>query len=295
MEIRQLLYFVTVAEELHFSNAAKRLHMTQPPLSMQIRRLEEELDLKLFERTKRSVRLTAAGEAFHKHAVSILEKVDHTMEFCRRTSVGEVGELKLGIVPVALDTKILGLVKKLQKGLRNVRLALFEMDTTDLLAAVRSDRLSVGFVQTYDHDLGGLESVRVASETFWLAVPENHDIARLKKIPLSALEGVNLILPPTEEQQGIVNAVVGSCRQAGFEPRTDFAVSGQHTALALAAGGLGVTPVARSASRQQTPGVVYRPVSAVWPKMEITMVWKRHEENAVLRRFLEVVDRGRVN
>lgn len=286
MEIRQLLYFVTVAQELHFCNAAKRLHMTQPPLTLQIQKLEDELETKLFERTKRSVKLTTAGEVLYEQATVILDRVDSAKDLCQRTSTGEIGELTVGFIPIALDLKILDFIRKFTKEFSRVRLSLHEMGTNEQIEAVHSGEMMVGFIQTFDHDLSGLESLKILSEKYWLAVPEDHELAGLERIPVKALEDVNLIIPPTKVQRGIIGAVVGSCRQAGFEPRIDFVVNGKHTALALTAGGLGVTPVSRSYIRNPLPGVAYRPLSASWPRMEIAMIWRRDEPSPILHKFV---------
>ncbi|MCP4573680.1 MAG: LysR family transcriptional regulator [bacterium] len=289
MELRQLLYFVTVADELHFSRAAERLHMTQPPLSMQIRRLEEEMELELFKRTKRSVKMTAAGEMLYRQATAILDKVDRTKELCRLTHRGEVGRLTIGFIPIALELELLGPIKRFRKKCPGVHLTLQEMGTSEQLEAVHRGRAQVGFIQTFDRAPQGLESRRIASETYWLAIPEQHELAGYRRVPLAALEGVNLILPPRRVHAGITGAIVGSCRQAGFEPRVEVAVAGYHAALSLVASGFGVTHVPKAYTKKPVAGVAYRPVSVAWPRMEITMIWRRDDADPVLARFVEAV------
>ena len=289
MELRQLLCFVTVAEELHFSKAARRLNMTQPPLSLQIQKLEQELGLKLFERTKRSVKLTAAGEILQKQAVVILEKVDYAKDLCRQISQGEIGELSISFIPIALDVMIYDYLKEFNSRYPQVRLSLYEMGTNVQLEAIRKGKVKVGFIQTYKHDLRGFDSLPVVSEPYLLAIPQDHELARRKRIPLNALEGINLILPPRTAQPGAMDAMVTSCREAGFEPKLDFEVYGKHTALALTARGLGVTPISKSYLNEQIPGIVYRPLSPAWPNMEISMIWRSDTESVLLKAFVKMV------
>ncbi len=286
MELRQLLYFVTVAEELHFTRAARRLNMTQPPLSLQIQRLEEELELRLFERSKRSVKLTPAGAALFDQAVAILEKVDYARDLCRRTQLGEVGELAIGFIPIALDLKLLDIIRIFRDRFAEVRLSLFEMGTNVQLEALRRGKIMLGFIQTHEHDLRGLGTKRVVSEPYLLAIPADHDLARRRRIPVKALKDVNLILPPRPVQPALHDSIVGSCREAGFEPSVEFEVYGKHTALTLTANGLGVTPVSKSYLRNPPAGVVFRPIEPAWPKMEVTMIWHPESMNPVLQEFL---------
>ncbi|MCP4572740.1 MAG: LysR family transcriptional regulator [bacterium] len=290
MELRQFTYFVAVAEELHFSRAAKRLHMTQPPLSRQIQRLENELGLKLFKRTQRSVRLTKAGETFLEQARAMLAQAERTKDLCRRTQLGEVGELKVGLTPIDHGPGLIDFIRRFRESRPDVHLTLLELPTNEQLKALHERRIDAGFLQTYEHELNGLRSIRVLSKRYWLAVPEDHELARFKRIPIAALEDVNFILPSVTDQPGIMRVIIGSCRQAGFNPRIDIeARVGKQMALTMVAGGLGVTPCTRLNLSNPLPGVAYRKISVGWPRMEITFAWKPDETHLSMQRFVEIV------
>ena len=163
--------------------------------------------------------------------------------------------MAIGFIPIALDLLIVKLIRECKKHYPGVRLALHEMGTNDQLKGLRCGRIQVGFVQTYEQDLTGLKSRRLISEPYLLAVPENHELARRRRIPIKALEGINLILSPRQAQPRVYEAVLSSCRRAGFEPLLDYSVYGKHAALTLVV------------------GVVSRPIDAGWPRMEIRLVW----------------------
>ncbi|MBU1702641.1 MAG: LysR family transcriptional regulator [Candidatus Eisenbacteria bacterium] len=288
MDFRQLQYFIAVAEELHFSKAAQRLHMTQPPLSLQIQRLEQDLQVRLFERTKRSVKLTPAGAVLLKEAQPILDRVEMAAALCRRADTSEMGTLAIGLVPIALDLLIGRLARGYRERHPDIRLSLHEMGTNEQLRELQRGGIQVGFIQTCGQDLSDLESLPVISEPYHLAVPRHHALARRKRITVQDLRDVNLILPPRPVQPRVYDAIVGSCRQAGFEPLLDYSVYGKHAALSLVAEGLGVTPICPSYLGTPVPGIVTLPMDAGWPPMEIRMVWVPGTADPVLERFLEL-------
>jgi DNA-binding transcriptional LysR family regulator len=289
VELRHLRYFVTVAEELHFGRAARRLNMTQPPLSMQIRDLERELGCALLRRSSRKVELTEAGAAFLEEARGALAHVDQAVEAARSIQRGAEGRLTVGFVGMAMDAFLHDVIQAFGKEHPRVSLTLSEMSTNAQLEALRTGRLHVGFPRLYQHDLRGLGSEVVLREPYMLAVPSRHPLASRKRIPLRALEGVNLVMSPRPIQPRIYDAITDSCRRAGFEPlMTPEAVS-KRTSMALVAAGMGVTVVTTSASHIRYAGVTYRPLDADWPTVEIAAVWRAGEERPARELFLEVV------
>lgn len=288
MELRQLRYFVAVAEELHFSRAARRLNITQPPLSLQIQKLESELGVTLLKRTRRSVVLTHAGEVLLEKARLIIGQVEQAAMLSRSADRGETGHLRVAFIPIALDRFIANQVMRFKALLPRVKLSLLEMSTNDQLIALRAGRLHVAFIQFYRHDLRDLKSFPVLSETYSLAIPEAHPLAKRKRIRVRDLEGVDLFLPPRSVQPLLVDLVVDSCRRAGFEPTIDYEVLGKHTALALVAAGLGVTLAAPCYEHLSMPGLAFRRMEEVWPKLQIRLVWAQREPEPLLARFLEI-------
>lgn len=291
MELRHLRYFVVVAEELHFGRAARRLNMTQPPLSMQIRDLERELGCTLLRRSSRKVELTEAGAAFLEEARGALAHVDRAVTAARSVESGTTGRLSVGFVGMAMDAFLHKVIRVFGKEHPRVSLTLSEMSTNAQLEALRTGRLHLGFPRLYQHDLRDFAWEIVLREPYMLAVPRRHRLARRKRIPLRALEGVNLILSPRPVQPRIYDAITDSCRRAGFEPLVTHEAVSKRTSMALVAAGMGVSVVTTSASHISYAGVAYRPLDADWPTVEIAAVWPPGERRPALDSFLDVLRR----
>lgn len=293
VELRHLRYFVAVAEELHFSRAAARLHISQPPLSMQIRDLEEEIGCRLLRRSRRKVELTDAGASFLEEARYVLARVNQAVETARGVGSGVGGRISIGLISMAMDAFLTSVIQEFVPERPWVRLSLSEMTTNELLDALRARRVDVGFPRLYGHDLGGLDSVIVLRERYILAFPRSHPLANRRRIPLRALEGVNLILSPRRVQPGVYDRIVESCRREGFDPEITHETVSRRTSMSLVAAGLGVSIVTASAQNVPWPGVAYRPIDADWPVVEIAAVWRQGDNRPLLVQFLDVVHRHR--
>lgn len=291
MELRHLRYFVAVAEELHFGRAAARLHISQPPLSMQIRDLEREVGCPLLRRSKRKVELTDAGVAFLEEARFVLARVDQAVEKSRGIASGTAGRLSVGLISMAMDAFLTPVVREFGRECPWVRLSLSEMSTNELLDALHAGRLHVGFPRLYGHDLRGLESEMVLRERYVLAIPQSHPLATRRRISLPSLEGVNLILSPRPVQPRVYDRIVESCRREGFDPEITHETVSRRTSMSLVSAGLGVSIVTASSQNVPWPGVVYRPIDADWPIVEIAAVWRRGDDQPALGRFLSAVRR----
>lgn len=193
METRQLRYFVAVAEELHFGNAAKRLHISQPPLSQQIMKFEDELGVKLFRRNKRSVVLTAAGRSFLQDARDILHSIERAESNLRDAVSGEGGRFNLGYIGPALETSLADVIREYKFAYPRVRFGLREMFTNDQLEAVRSGEIDAGVVRLFGHDLSGLECLKFHQESYALVLPSEHRFADRDHVDISELSGEPLI------------------------------------------------------------------------------------------------------
>src|SRR5579871_4301881 len=184
MELRQLRYFVAVAEELHFRRAAERLHISQPPLSQQIRALEDELGFALLIRTRRRVELTAAGAAFLRDARTLLGELEGAVATARRIDAGHTGRLRINFVGSALFSIVPGIVERFRRSRPGVELELHERATVDQLRAVRAGLADVGLVRPpIEHD-GELDVRTVLRERTVAALPAGHPLATLSRIPL---------------------------------------------------------------------------------------------------------------
>ena len=286
MELRQLIYFVAVAEELHFGRAAKRVNISQPPLSMQIRNLEEDLGTRLFKRTSRRVELTEAGRVFLDEVRGILGKIESAVEATRDTAKGCIGRIAVGFIGPAMDTLLPNAIRSFHQHNPGIVLTLSELSTNEQLEALYSEQIQVGFVRIYHHGLKDLSSEVVWQEPYVLALPEGHHLAQKRRIDLSELDGQPMIMYPRNIQPLLYDSIVKSCEQAGFTPKVSQEVRTKQTTTALVAAGLGVAIVPESSKTIQRKGVIYLPIADPLHAVEIAMVWRTADDSPVLKRFL---------
>jgi DNA-binding transcriptional LysR family regulator len=287
MELRHLRYFVTVAEELHFGRAAQRLQIAQPPLSQQIRQLEEELGVQLFHRTKRSVQLTEAGQLFLEEACQILTRAEQAIQIVQRADRGETGRLTLGFVGSATYSILPGVLKVFRRRFPEVLLSLHEMTTTQQVQALHEDRIHLGFVRPpiYEQELM-IESI--LKEPFVAVLPEFHRLANETQISLLTLANDPFILFPRYLGSGFYDQIVNMCQQVGFQPQVAQEAIQMQTIISLVAAELGVALVPASVQNLQRVGVVYKALAESTSQVELAMIWRPDKISSVLQKFLEV-------
>lgn len=287
MELRHLRYFVTVAEELHFGRAAQRLQIAQPPLSQQIRQLEEELGVQLFHRTKRSVQLTEAGQLFLEEACQILTRAEQAIQIVQRADRGETGRLTLGFVGSATYSVLPVVLKVFRRRFPEVLLSLHEMTTTQQVQALHEDRIHLGFVRPpiYEQELM-IESI--LKEPFVAVLPEFHRLANETQISLRSLANDPFILFPRYLGSGFYDQIVNMCQQVGFQPQVAQEAIQMQTIISLVAAELGVALVPASVQNLQRVGVVYKALAESTSQVELAMVWRPDKISSVLQKFLEV-------
>ncbi|AHY46998.1 Transcriptional regulator [Rubrobacter radiotolerans] len=289
MNLQRLRYFVAVAEELSFTRAAEQLHMAQPPLSYQIRQLEEELGAQLFYRNKRNVRLTDAGRLLLEEARGLLVHAEQTASVVHRVGQGEVGRLSVGFVPSAANRLLPPLLRAFGERFPSVELLLREVDPDRLLGSLGDGRVDVGFLYLPLFEEASLGSRAVSREPFVAALPDTHPLADEPRLTLGALAGEPFVLTPRYRGAGLRDKIVAHCRRAGFEPRVVQEAWLMQTTVSLVAGGIGVTLVPASLQNLQRTGVVYKSIEGLSPEVELGAVWRRDDPSAVLRAFLGVV------
>lgn len=290
MELKRLQYFVAVAEELSFSRAARKLHMSQPPLSSQIKQLETELGVLLFERTSRGVRVTEAGELLLEEARRIFVQMDQTVRVVRRVGHGEVGRLTLGFVPSASNEVLPPILRAFSERFPEVALFLREMRPDLIVQRLHDRQIDVGFLYLPLEDESlGVE--RVSREPLVLAMPEAHPLASESQVDLQALAGEQFVLPASYRRMpGLYAQVTEACRQAGFTPNAvQKDVWLMQTIVGLVAGSMGVALVPASLRNLRRKGVVYRPVRGLSPTVELGVIWRGEDLGMVLNSFLKVV------
>ena len=289
MELRHLRYFVAVAEELHFTRAAERLNIAQPPLSQQIRLLEHEVGTPLFLRTRRHVELTAAGKALLEHARRMLRLADDGMRAARRAAGGETGQLVVGFVSSAVYGKFPLLFRRMRERCPEVALLLRDLTSEEQVAAVRARHLDVGLVRPPLLQAAGLALEVLWSEPFLVALPEKHPLARRKQVPLASLADEPFLLVPRHQGPGFYDQIIRLCADAGFTPLVAQEVRSTPTLLSLVAGNLGVSLVPASLQSFQAAGVVLRPLPAPAPRTHLAAIWRPDDPSPVLKVFLETL------
>ena len=288
MELRHLRYFVAVATELHFGRAAKMLHISQPPLSMQIRALEEELGVTLLHRTRRQVSMTRAGKAFLHDASQILERVDQATLTARRAARGEIGELVAGFISVA-DYNLLPLVlREFRRRFPLVTLSLRELTTDAQITELMEGRIDVGFLLPPVSE-ATIESVAILREPLIAAIPERHSLAKCgETIPLASLSDAPFIMTPRQMAPGLHDDIVSFCRSAGFSPQVTQEAIQMQTIISLVSAEMGVALIPESLQNLKRTGVIYKRLREQSPLTEIRLAWRAGDNLPVLKQFIEL-------
>jgi DNA-binding transcriptional LysR family regulator len=288
MDLRHLRYFVAVAEELHFGRAAARVHVAQPSLSRQIRDLEDEMGLRLFERDRRRVALTAAGGVFLDEVKRLLEQLERAVDAARRTARGERGTLRIAYVPAVAYTGLPEIVRAFRQRLPDVEVRLQETNPARQVQALLAGRVDVGFARGPIHE-PALAVETVMEEPLVAAFPTGHPLSRRKMLKLAMLAGEPFVLQARSRGPGSHDQILAICRAAGFSPRV-VQEGSQTDALSLVAAGVGVAIVPTSLRVIRRAGVVYRPLRER-PMTQLVMVWCKDAPMPVLREFLQEVRR----
>jgi DNA-binding transcriptional LysR family regulator len=286
VELRHLRYFVAVAEELHFRRAAERLHISQPPLSQQIRQLEAEVGATLLHRNQRKVELTAAGNAFLVRARAILDAVEDAALEARRVQRGEIGRLAVGFVGSAMYSFVPELLRAFRESSPDITLRLHELGTTEQLHQLEDGRLDVGFVRIV-RPRPGLMFEFVQEEEVVVALPEAHPLARQERVRLAELEGEGLVLLTRAGSPGLRSSLAPAIQELGGEEQIVQEVAEMQTVIGLVAAGVGISLVPASVNALERAGVTYRPLEGDAPVVRLAMAWRADDDSPVLAAFLE--------
>jgi DNA-binding transcriptional LysR family regulator len=288
-DLAQLRCFVTVAEELHFGRAAARLNMTQPPLSRQIQVLEHILDVSLFERTSRLVRMTAAGASFLPEAKRLLRFAEEAAAVAKRAASGQAGLLKIGFTAMSAHAFLPELLNACRTQLPSIELFLREMVTAEQLEALETGQIDVGLVRPPVAG-GDLDSMRVLCEPLVAALPRRHRLARSEAVAVKDLDGEAFIMYSPYESRYFYDLLVAQFAKARILPRYVQHLSQIHSMLSLVRAGLGIALVPASASNLRVKDVVLKPLRVSPPNpVELYLVWRRHPGSPQLSTFVSVV------
>lgn len=296
IELRQLRYFATVAEELHFGRAARRLHMTQPPLSQTIMALEELLGAPLFERNRRGVTLTAAGAALLPEAQRLLQQAAGLPELVQRAATGASGRLALAFVSSADYSVLPPSLRAYRAEYPQVEITLKEATSDLQLDDLLEGRVDAGLLipPLPDRARQELEYLPVLREPLVLAAPAGLPAlagaaGKRRAADLRKLDGIPLIIFPRHISPGLYDAILSVFRDAGITPEVGQEAIQMQTIVSLVSAGMGLALVPQSVSNLRRPGVEYLPLVQSTPLVETGLAWRRDNASPVLRGFLELM------
>jgi DNA-binding transcriptional LysR family regulator len=300
MDLRQLRYFVAVAEEGHITRAAERLGMQQPPLSQQIKAIEQELDVQLFRRKVRGVELTDAGRVLLEQARAVLDRLDHALLVTRRTARGEQGRLSVGIAPTApFHPFVPQVIRAFREAYPLVSVSLDECLSRQAVEQLRGEQIDIAFLRAPVTDPQGLVVHTLLEEPMVVALPASHKLAGdpgREPLPLGALAEEAFILFGGTAGPGIADASLAACYHAGFSPRLGQQAPRIASALGLVSAGLGVALVPASIQRLQVDGVAYRRLLPnERPTAVLNLILRQNDPSAVVRNFFDMARRAARN
>lgn len=290
MEFRHIVAFTTVAEELHFGRAARRLRLAQPPLSQQIRQLEKELGVQLFERNTRSVRLTSAGEAFLEPARQVLADLDAARAAATMAGKGVYGRVTVGFAGASSHESLPRLTRALRSSYPGLHIVLQGQTYANVaLERVADGSLDLGFVRL-PANYAGVRTRVIDEEELICALPADHQLAHQVEIPLELLVDEPFVSFPRNAGSSVREATVRACTEAGFHPRVVQEAPDSYTILALVAAGVGVTLTLTSCQHIQQTGLVYRPLAGNPVLLQAALAWRDDNPSPALRTVLEIAE-----
>jgi DNA-binding transcriptional LysR family regulator len=292
MELRHLRYFVAVAEELHFRRAAERLNISQPPLSQQIRLLEQELGADLFDRTNKRVELTQAGRLFLPEARAALAQAERAVEVARKAERGELGELRIGFFPSApLVPEIARAIRAYRDRQPGVSLVLDELESREQVLALIEERADIALVRSIAAPIvsSGLVRRLITEEPLVVALRADHALARRRVIAMEELAGEPFVF--YGDKMGIVlpQLVLELCRGAGYEPRISQLANANTTMIGLVGAGLGVALLPRALARLSPADVVFRAIRSQRAKIATWVLWNPDRRSPLVEAFLRLL------
>lgn len=290
LPLPQLHAFLVLAEELHFGRAAGRLGIAQPPLSQQIRRLEEKVGHPLFERTPGRVALTAAGQELLPAARTALATLTDGLAAARAAGSGRTGTLRIGFAASLALTLLPELLRSHRDRFPEVALDIREMTTAPQLTALREGTIDIGLLREPPSDDPDLSFRTVLTEPFVAVLPRSHPLAAQRTVDLAQLAAHPFVLLPREAGPGLYDRIAGLCAPRVVQHATEW-----QTVCALVETGLGVSLAPASIRRIRLKGVAFRPVGAAREaaRTTVAVAWRRDDDSPLVGHLLETVTRQR--
>jgi DNA-binding transcriptional LysR family regulator len=288
MEFRHLRYFLVLAEELHFGRAARRLSISQPPLSLNIQQLEASVGAKLLTRNSKSVQLTAAGQAFVPAARALLEQAAQAAGHARDVGQGMAGSLAIGFSGTMLYSGLPRILERFQAEHPLLRLTLRELSSSEQLIELAHDRLDLGFVHT-TRVPPELSQVLVSSQAFVGCLPAGHALARKRSISLQQLQGEPFAVVSRAVSPDYHDRILAICTEAGFYPEIRYELRHWLSVVSLVSQGMGVALVPAALKQSAMAGAAFVPLDVSTTPYETHCLWKTARDHQALAAFVKAV------
>lgn len=287
MDIHQLKNFLAVAELLHFSRAAERVHLSQPALSIQIRMLEDELGVRLFERSRRGTRLTAAGSLYRAEVQEIVEHLQRAAVHARLAAQGKIGRIRIGFISTAAVHIVPPLVSAFRKSHPDVELELFHALTAEQIRMLDEQSIDIGFFRIPAERHPGIALVPVHQEPFKLFLPAAHPLTERKRLVLSDLDGVDFLVYARRNAPGFHDYLLRILRDAGATPALITEANDMYTLISLVSAGVGVAIGPSSLQTYGLPNVTVRDIAAL-PPSKIAIAFREKALQPAAKAFVDL-------
>lgn len=287
MNLKQLTYFVAVAEELHFGRAAERLGMAQPPLSRQIKQIEEDLGAQLFNRGRNAITMTQAGERLYERGTNILRQMEDTKLEVRRIGQGAEGRLRVGFVGSSTFGMLPNIIKSFRANYPEVNLSLIPMNNAQLHRALVSREIDVAFARPALKD-SEFVTRKLGEEALVLALPDTVDTGNRTVVNLNDLAAENFVLYPEYPRPSFADFVLNSCAEQGFEIESRVFTMDLQTALSLVAIGEGVCIVPASVASGTRNGLRFCKIEQPLAQTELSVNHRLDEQGIHVRNFVQL-------
>ena len=276
---RQLRYFTVVAEELHFGRSARRLNISQPPLSASIQQLEQDVGTSLLDRTSRHVALTPAGRVFADRARRLLADLGESASLARKIAASPGGIVRVGFVPSMVFRGLPQLLTDFGRRNEGHSVELREGNSADQLASLMADRIDLGFVHQFEA-VEGIEAIRIGDESFMCCLPADHSLARHRSLSLAEIGLEPLVMFSRDRASGFHDHILGLFKAAEVQPIVAHEVGNWLTIVALVGHGIGLALVPSSLAKASLGRAVFLPLREEWARYESHCIWRpaqRHE------------------
>jgi DNA-binding transcriptional LysR family regulator len=297
MELRQIRSFLSISETLHFGRTAELIHLSQPALSLQIRALEEEVGVRLFERNRRKTTLTAAGLAFRDDAAAAVSQLDQAVRRARLAGEGKLGLLRIGFISTAGNEIVPNLVRRFRASNPDIVFSLRNILTADQIQMLVTGSLDVGFLRLPIGEHPELEVVEVHREPFVVVTPLTHKLAKRKKVALHELSGQDFVMYERSYAPGFHDLIFGMLRDAGVVPNVRQTAGQMPTLISLVDSGMGISILPASAVKNSVASVVACEIAGTIPRSTIAIVVNKGNRSAIVGNFrslaLDELGRGR--